>query len=217
MPNKPKIIYKDDDILVCIKPSGVTSEDGRSDGVPTLLAENGQKPLLVHRLDREVGGVMVLALNSAAAAKLSKSITDGTFNKEYLAVVCGKTEPCGVLEDLLYFDRSKNKVYTVKRERAGVKKAKLEYKTLGCKEQGGIDYSLVKIKLHTGRTHQIRVQFASRKLPVAGDRRYGSRVNCQTALFSHSVEFPGKNGNVLRFEALPDYVFPWSLFKEIVF
>lgn len=217
MADKPKIIYKDDDILVCIKPSGVTSEDGGSAGMPSLLADGGPKPLLVHRLDREVTGAMVLALNSESAARLSKSITDGTFNKEYLAVVCGKAEEGGVLEDLLYFDRSKNKVYTVNRERAGVKKASLEYKTLGCKEHDGIFYSLVKIKLHTGRTHQIRVQFASRKLPIAGDRRYGSKVSCQTALFSHSLEFPWKSGRMLKFEALPENNFPWSLFENLIF
>lgn len=209
----PRIIYKDGSIIVAIKPSGVLSEDGKAPGMPSLLADGGKKPLLVHRLDREVGGVMVLAKNNASAAHLSRLICNGGFKKEYLAVVSGETAEKGVLEDMLFFDRAKNKTYVVDRERKGVKKAALEFERLSVRSVDGQTFSLLKIRLFTGRTHQIRVQFASRRHPIVGDRKYGSTLNCPTALFSHSLKFTSESGEKRRFSALPEASFPWSLFE----
>ena len=208
------ILEKTKDYTVCVKPSGVLSEDG-VDGMPALLAAGGIKPLTVHRLDREVSGVMVFANTPKAAAELSRGITEKTFTKEYLAVVEGDTGECGFLSDLLFYDRNRSKTYVVRRERKGVKKASLEFVRLGVAEAENGTLSLVKITLHTGRTHQIRVQFASRKHPVSGDRKYGSSNNGQVALFSHKIGFV-LNGKRQEYKALPDNAYPWSLFSEIL-
>lgn len=212
---KPLILFKNEYYTVCVKPAGVTSEDGKVPGMPTLLAEDGKKPLVVHRLDREVGGVMVFANNTKTAAELSQRITDKTFIKEYFAVVEGNPGVGGMLEDLLFYDRVKCKTYVVKRERKGVKKASLEFWRLATVETNCGTVSLVKIRLHTGRTHQIRVQFGSRNHPIVGDRKYGSDINGQTALFSHKISF-SLNGKNHEFKALPENVYPWSLFGEIM-
>ena len=210
-----KILENNKDYIVCIKPSGVLSEDGKANSLPLLLAEGEQRPLVIHRLDKEVSGVMVLAKTPKAAAELTRQITDKTFKKEYLAVVSGEVEEHGIFEDLLYHDRAKNKTYTVKRERKGVKPAKLEFWRLAVAETECGTVSLVKVKLYTGRTHQIRVQFASRRLPLLGDRKYGSGVNCQIALFSRLVGFKIGEKNV-EFTAVPECIFPWDTFSEIV-
>lgn len=207
-----KILCDNERFVVCVKPKGVTSEDGKIQGMPTLLQIGEIKPLVVHRLDKEVDGVMVFAKTSSVAADLSRQILDRRFEKEYIAVVSGEALEYGVLEDLLYHDRAKNKTYTVKRERKGVKSAKLEYWRIGTALTGDGMVSLVRIKLHTGRTHQIRVQFASRKMPILGDRKYGSQVNCPVALFSHRLKFfDGKNA--VAFEDKPLNIFPWNLFN----
>lgn len=185
-----KILYEDKDIVVCIKERGILSQAGKQ-GERTMLIlleeETGGEVYPVHRLDREVGGVMVYARNKKSAAHLSQQVSDRTMEKEYLAVVGGvPEEKTGILEDLLYFDKSKNKSFTVKKERRGVKKASLGYTVLG--EKDGL--SLVHVLLHTGRTHQIRVQFASRKMPLVGDRRYGSkRESRNIALWSYRISF----------------------------
>ncbi len=207
-----EILEKTKEYTVCIKPAGVLSED-TSGGMPSLLAEGDKKPLVVHRLDREVSGVMVFANDNKTAAELSRGITDKTFSKEYLAVVEGDTGEGAVLEDLLFYDRIKSKTYVVNKERKGVKKASLEFLRLATAETENGTASLVKIKLHTGRTHQIRVQFASRKHPILGDRKYGSSVNGKTALFSHKISF-NLNGENHEFKALPENIYPWSLFDE---
>lgn len=210
-----KILEENNDYIVCIKPSGVSSEDTNVSGMPSLLANGGNKPFVVHRLDKEVSGIMVFANNQRMAAELSRQITEKTFQKEYLAVVFGEVEEHAVLEDLLYHDRVKNKTYTVKRERKGVKPAKLEYWRMAtCGTENGI-VSLVRVKLFTGRTHQIRVQFASRKHPILGDRKYGSDVNCQIALFSHILGFK-QGGEEKVFKALPQDGFPWDCFSDIL-
>lgn len=192
-----EILYSDADLAVCIKPVGLNSEAD----VPAALKEalSGEF-LTVHRLDQNVGGVMVYARNNKAAAELSRAIQSGEMIKEYLAIVHGTPTDSGILEDLLWKDSSKNKVFVVKRERKGVKKAKLEYKTLHRGEN-----SLVRIRLHTGRSHQIRVQFASRGFPLLGDHKYGARDGFTAPyLFSCKLTFPFK-GKALTFEAVPDW------------
>lgn len=188
-----KVLHKEKSFAVVVKPAGVLSEsdDGKTPGMVDLLAEKFKSEVFpVHRLDREASGVMVYALTKQSASKLSAIVVGDGFEKEYLVAVHG--EPCekqGVMEDLLFKDSKKNKSFVVERERKGVKKASLEYKTVVTKELDGEKFSLVAVKLHTGRTHQIRVQFSSRKMPVAGDMRYGSGVKGDMCLFSHSIGF----------------------------
>lgn len=192
-----EILFVDQNIAVCIKPVGLDSEHD----VPQALCEAlGGSFLPVHRLDKNVGGVMVYARTKAAAAALSRAIQDNTMTKEYLALVHGLLPETGDWEDLLFKDSSKNKVFVVKKERKGVKKARLEFVRL---TQG--DPALVRIRLHTGRSHQIRVQFASRGYPLVGDRKYGSRDDCRAPmLFSCKLTFP-LFGEEKVFEALPDW------------
>ena len=203
------ILYSDKEIAVCLKPAGTDSEAG----LPALLSRelNVQEVFCVHRLDRDVGGVMVYALTRPAAAFLSREIQAGLFRKEYLAVIHGAPErDAAELRDLLFHDRAKNKSYVVKRPRAGVKEAALDYRLLGqC--QG---LSLLAVRLRTGRTHQIRVQFSSRSHPLVGDTRYGSpRRDADIALYSHALGFTHpKTREALRFTAPPPPVFPWDLF-----
>lgn len=191
------ILYQDEALCVCIKPVGLDSQIG----VPEALkAQLGGEFYPVHRLDENVGGVMVYARTSKAAAMLSREIQAGTFVKEYLAQVHGTPPEQEVWEDLLFKDSRKNKVFVVKRERTGVRKAKLEFTRLTVGET-----SLVAIRLYTGRSHQIRVQFASRGFPLVGDHKYGSR-DARTApmLFSYRITFPWK-GESRTFTALPDW------------
>lgn len=177
-----EILYEDRNIAVIVKPVGVDSEQGM---VQLLQEKLGGSFFPVHRLDQNVGGVMVFARNSKTAGELSRQIQSGIFIKEYVAMVHGIPEENGEYEDFLFKDSRKNKVFVVKRERAGVKKARLAFKRLRAGEQ-----SLVRIRLYTGRSHQIRVQFSSRGFPLVGDHKYGSRDK-ETApmLFSCSLKF----------------------------
>lgn len=191
-----EILYESDAALVCVKPVGTLSEDADDGSLPGLLAARegaqGRKPLTVHRLDREVGGLMVYAKTPGAAAELTRQINDGRLSKEYLAVLCGLPgEPEGALRDLLFHDRQKNKTYVTDRIRRGVREALLEYKVLAtAREKDGGLLSLCLIRLLTGRTHQIRAQFASRRLPLYGDARYGGARRGQSiALFSFRLGF----------------------------
>ena len=185
-----EILFEDADILVCIKPAGYLSEDSEAErSLPRAIAEERALAELfaVHRLDREVSGVMVYAKSKTAAAKLSAQVADRSFEKEYLAVVEGvPADDEAMLTDLLFKDSRRNKSFVVDRKRAGVKEASLSYKTLA----KGDGCALVRVKLHTGRTHQIRVQFASRKMPVLGDGKYGSTVRSgEIALASGMIKF----------------------------
>lgn len=192
------ILFSDRDLAVCIKPVGLDSEAE----VPQALKEElGGEIFPVHRLDKNVGGVMVYARNKKAAATLSKSVQEGTMVKEYVAMVHGAPPETGDWEDLLWKDSKQNKVFAVKRQRAGVKSARLEYRVLRAGSE-----SLVRVRLHTGRSHQIRVQFSSRGYPLVGDHKYGSR-DPRTApmLFSCCIRFPW-NGNERIFEAFPDWM-----------
>ncbi len=191
------ILYSDKNILVCIKPVGMDSEQE----FPAALKEHfGGDIFPIHRLDKNVGGVMVYARTKQAAAQLSKAVQEGTMVKEYVAMVHGTPPESGDWEDLLWKDSKKNKVFVVKRQRGGVKKARLEFARLSEGET-----SLVRIRLHTGRSHQIRVQFSSRGFPLVGDHKYGSRDE-KTApmLFSCKITFPYK-GETRQFETLPDW------------
>ena len=192
------ILHYDREIAVCIKPVGLDAESE----VPAKLKEQlGGDFFTVHRLDKNVGGVMVYARTKDAAAELSRLIQNGRMTKEYLALVHGTPPETGDLEDLLWKDSGKNKVFVVKRQRAGVKKARLEYRVL----RAG-DTSLVRILLHTGRSHQIRVQFSSRGYPLVGDHKYGARDDEKAPkLFSCCITFPWKR-QTLKFEATPDWM-----------
>ena len=209
----PEILFADEAIAVCLKPPGVLSQGDGEAALPELLrAQLGGEIFPVHRLDQPVGGVMVYARTREAAAKLSAAIQADTFSKRYLAVLDGAPEqPEGTLRDLLFFDRSRNKSFVVRRKRAGVKEALLSYRTLGSVE----GLTLVSVRLQTGRTHQIRVQFASRGTPLLGDGKYGSRSNrCAVALWSAELRFPHPvSGKALTFTAQPPQVYPWSLFS----
>ena len=192
-----EILYSDRDLAVIIKPVGLDSEAQ----VPETLREQlGGQVFPIHRLDKNVGGVMVYARSKPAATALSKAVQEGTMVKEYVAMVHGTPPESGDWTDLLWKDSKKNKVFVVKRERGGVKKARLEFRTLSPGEE-----SLVWIRLHTGRSHQIRVQFSSRGFPLVGDHKYGSRDE-KTAplLFSCCLTFPWK-GRQMRFERLPEW------------
>jgi len=204
-------------LAVCIKPAGVLSEEG---GMPEMLsAQCGGRFFCVHRLDKAVGGVMVYARDGKTAAKLSEMFAakDGV-TKEYRAVVQGvPAPPEGTLRDLLFHDAAKNKTFVVDRMRRGVKEAVLDYTLLAAAEaEDAGPLSLLSVTLRTGRSHQIRVQFGSRKLPLAGDGRYGSAVKASgIALQSHRLAFLHPvTGRPLEYTAPAPEGFPWSLFPE---
>ena len=191
-----EIIFSDKHIAVIIKPVGLDSEAE----VPAALKETlGGEIFPIHRLDKNVGGVMVYTRTKAAAAALSKAVQNGSLVKEYVAKVHGTPPESGDWTDLLFKDSTKNKVFVVKNERKGAKLARLEYHccTQTCNK------TLVRIRLHTGRSHQIRVQFSSRGFPLVGDHKYGSRDEEKNPmLFSCCISFPWK-GKELKFEQLP--------------
>ena len=192
-----EILYSDKNLAVLVKPVGLDSELE----VPTALKEQlGGEVFPIHRLDKNVGGVMVYARTKQAAAALSKAVQEGSMVKEYVAMVHGAPPESGDWTDLLFKDSSKNKVFVVKKERKGVKQARLEFKRL---REG--ESSLVRIRLHTGRSHQIRVQFSSRGFPLVGDHKYGSRDEATAPmLFSCCLRFPHR-GQIMTFEALPQW------------
>ena len=174
MDNRLEILYENNSYIVLNKPKGVLSEEGKSKSVASLLGRD--ELYTVHRLDKDVSGVMVYAKTKDAAANLSAQMQNGKFKKEYFTVVEGKPLESERLVDLLFHDKSKNKTYVVKRQRNGVKEAILTYERLDSKATDNGELSLLKVKLETGRTHQIRVQFASRGFSLFGDRKYGSKV-----------------------------------------
>ena len=192
-----EILYSDNQIIVCIKPVGLDSE---SEFPAALKEQFGGEIFPIHRLDKNVGGVMVYARTKQSAAALSKAVQEGIMVKEYVALVHGNPPDSGDWEDWLFKDSRKNKVFVVKKERRGVKKARLEFQTL--RRDGN---ALVRIRLHTGRSHQIRVQFSSRGFPLVGDHKYGSRDEATAPmLFSCKLTFPHQ-GTVRSFEKLPDW------------
>lgn len=207
-----ELVYVDHDILVCLKPARVLSTD-EPGGVPDLVREALGDPKAdvrtVHRLDRVVSGLMVLARNARAASELSRQIREGEFEKEYMAVVHGIPEAeCGTLRDLLGRDKARKMTYVAAEPAKGVQEAVLDYQVLNTAE----DMSRVRIRLHTGRTHQIRVQFASRGMPLVGERKY-SQLNdpCEIALWSCRIAFKHpKTGEKMEFTHLPPEDYPWT-------
>lgn len=192
-----EILYSDNAIAVVIKPVGLDSEQEVPNAIREIL---GSDVFPLHRLDKNVGGVMVFARTKEAAARFSKLIQEGQLVKEYVALVHGTPPEEGDWTDFLFKDSQKNKVFVVKKERKGVKKARLEFRRLTAGET-----SLVHIRLHTGRSHQIRVQFSSRGFPLVGDHKYGSRDEATAPmLFSCRLTFPHK-GKTQVFEARPEW------------
>lgn len=211
------ILYEDAHLVLCVKPVGVLSEDSEQGAcMPALLRrhyrEQGKPDYIatVHRLDKIVGGVMLFSRRREVTGKLTAAVAEHRVTKEYLAVLRGHPAEASVtLTDLLFRDASKNKSYVVKRMRKGVREASLEYVTLGSTEE----LTLVRVRLHTGRTHQIRVQFSSRGLPLLGDIRYGSKADCSTALWSYHMAFTHPvTGRTVDVTCPPPESWPWTLF-----
>ena len=206
------ILYQDQDILVCIKPPRVLSTD-EPGGLPDLVRQALGNPeadiRTVHRLDQVVSGLVVLARNSRAASELSRQIRENSFEKEYLAVVHGTPEASGTLRDLLGRDKARRMTFVADAPAKGVQEAILHYRVLNTKD----GLSRVRIRLETGRTHQIRVQFASRGIPLVGERKYDTREDpCEIALWSCHIVFvhPGTGEN-MSFYRDPPAGYPWDI------
>lgn len=208
------ILYADKRILVAIKPAGVLSTD-EPGGMPSLLRQHlgDDKACVrtVHRLDAAVSGVMVFARSVKAASLLSEQMRSRRFEKEYLAVVHGCPPPAGELQDLLGRDKQRRITYVADAPGVDVREAKLGYEVLASCN----GFSLVKVRLYTGRTHQIRVQFASRGWPLAGDRKYGVEDGFDNiALWSHRIAFTHpETGEAVEFSALPPHEGAWEMFE----
>ena len=208
-----EIVYQDNDIIVAVKPARVLSTD-EPGGMPDLVREALGDPKAdvrtVHRLDRVVSGLMVLARNGAAASELSRQIREDVFQKEYLAVVHGRPEPAeGRLTDLLVRDKARKMTMVVDAPQKGAQEAILDYKVVTVRET----MSRVWVGLKTGRTHQIRVQFASRGMPLVGERKYAVlEDSCEIALWSHQLGFYHPTSHQwMTFEKEPLQVFPWNI------
>jgi 23S rRNA pseudouridine1911/1915/1917 synthase len=212
---KINILHQDSEIVIIEKPIGVLSQkDAKGEnGLVEILAEQlGKTVYPVHRLDRPVGGVMVYALSKNAAAYLSR---ENAFEKVYLAAVSGICAATGEMVDYLFKDSAKGKSFVVKSERKGAKYARLTYETLKTANTENGEFSLVRVKLDTGRTHQIRVQFASRGMPLMGDGKYGSRVKGEgIALWSHGLTLTHpKTKETLIFTSMPIDNAYFNIFK----
>lgn len=205
-----ELIYQDKDIVVCVKPARVLSTD-EPGGMPELVRQAlGIKDVrTVHRLDRVVSGLMVLALSAEAASELSRQIREDQFEKEYLAIVHGTPEQdAGRLQDLLLRDKARKMTLVAQEPGKGVQPASLRYRVLN----KGNAMSRVRVALETGRTHQIRVQFASRGLPLVGERKYSTlEDDCEIALWSYRLAFTHPTtGKPMEFTLEPPRVYPWT-------
>ncbi len=211
-------LYIDKDIIVCEKEYGVASQAGHSPNMLEIIKrEHGVSAFVVHRLDIKTSGLMVYALNDSSASSLSSQISNGLFEKEYLAIVHGQTPTSVDMCDLLYHDKTTNKSFVVDTRRKGAKEARLSLTTLSTVTHEGKVLSLVKIRLYTGRTHQIRVQLSSRNFPLYGDGKYGARDNDKIALYSHTLAFSHpKTGKKMSFGALPCVDGAWALFADVL-
>jgi len=211
-----EIVYMDEALIVCVKPAGALSTD-EPGGVPDLLRESLGDPhaelRTVHRLDRVVGGLMALGRSAEAASELSRQIREGSFEKEYLAVVRGETADGGEMVDLLVRDRARKMTFVTGESGKGVQEARLRFETLE-RAQG---MSLVRIRLLTGRTHQIRCQFAHRGMPLVGERKYcQAQEDCALALWSCRLAFRHPvTAEKLEFLRSPPECFPWTSMKKL--
>lgn len=208
-----ELLYWDDRIVVCVKPAGVISTD-EPGGLPELVRQTLGDPnaviRTVHRLDQAVSGLMVLARTARAASDLSAQIRNGSFEKEYQAVVCGKPPVNGTLYDLLYRDKVRRMTLVAGKPGPNIQDAVLSYQVLDSNEI----MSRVRIRLVTGRTHQIRVQFASRGWPLVGDKKYGIEDSDHPiALWSCHLAFcHPRTGKRMVFDREPPPVYPWTSF-----
>lgn len=201
-----RTIYEDEELIVCYKPVLYDSELSESKNMVTELKEQCKSEIYtIHRLDKIVSGLMVYAKTKESASELSNQMRNNIFKKEYLAVASGVfEEKQGRLEDYIFRDSKNNKTFVVKSKRKGVKKAILNYKILAEGEFKNNVVSLLHVELETGRTHQIRIQFASRKHPLVGDGKYGSKINSDIALWSYGLSFfHPKTKEILRFNLIP--------------
>ena len=206
-----ELLYQDKDIVICVKPAGVKSTD-EPGGLPDLVRQalGDDNVRTVHRLDQAVSGLMVLARRAKAASALSRQIREGEFEKEYLAVVHGTPEkPEGTLRDLLYRDKARRMTLVASEPDKGVQEAVLDYQVVS----RSADMTRVRIRLHTGRTHQIRVQFSSRGMPLVGERKYSERNDpCEIALWSCRLAFRHPaTGEEMEFELEPPAEYPWTV------
>ena len=210
------ILFEDKYYIACVKQPGMLSEEGEnSESLPNILKmEKETEIFTLHRLDKPVGGAIIYAKNKKAAAAFSEIINKNKLTKKYLAVLDGIPEKNeDRLCDLLFKDSRKNKTFVVNRVRKGVKEAALTY----CVINQINNHSLVQVRLETGRSHQIRVQFASRKMPLTGDGKYGSRDNkCNIALWSHVLEFEHPfTKEHIKLESSPNMdSYPWNIFQN---
>lgn len=211
-----EVCWQDEDILVCVKPARVLSTD-EPGGLPELLRQQlgdpGADIRTVHRLDRVVSGLMVVARNKKAASELSRQVREESLGKQYLAVVHGRPEQdAGDLYDLLGRDKARKMTYVADGPGKDIQEARLSYRMLGSRD----GMSLVEITLHTGRTHQIRVQFASRGMPLVGERKYSTLDDpCEIALFSCGLRFAHpKTGAPMAFSHEPPDSYPWNVFTQ---
>lgn len=216
-----QLLYEDKHLCLALKPGGVLSEDHPTQRcMPQLLRAHFQaesKPdyiATVHRLDKPVGGVMLFSRSSAITGKLTGLVARHEIEKEYLAILRGKPEEdAATLNDLLFHDAAHNKSYVVTRERKGVRQASLSYRVVAHRSEENL--TLVRVRLHTGRTHQIRVQFSHHKLPLLGDIRYGSKAPCNVALWSFHLGFTHPlTKKPVSVTAPPPMAYPWTLFEE---
>ena len=211
-----EILYQDSELLVCLKPAGVLSTD-EPGGMPALVREALGDPKAevrtVHRLDRVVGGVMLLARTAGAAAELSRQIREDSFEKEYLAVAHGDPGESGTLRDLMFRDKARKMSFVTQTPGKGVQEAVLRYRRL---ERAG-ELSLLQIQLQTGRTHQIRCQFAAHGWELAGERKYSTRGDpYPLALWSYRLNFQHpKSGKTMIFEHFPPKCEPWESFNNL--
>ena len=215
------IIYEDKYLIAVVKPVGIVSEgaDGIEGKVKEYLEAKGETLTgLVNRLDYGVSGLILLAKTKESAKRLNKLVAQNQIKKEYLAVVhSAPKENEGTFKDILFKDSKSNKSYVVKTLRKGAKEAELDYVLLETIDAQKGKISLVKVQLKTGRTHQIRVQFSSRKMPLVGDGKYGGRDNCDIALYSYRMTFNHPFTNkTISIESMPyKDKYPWNEFLNI--
>ncbi len=220
-----KIIFEDNHIIVVEKIPNIPSQEDKTGDmdmltlVKTYIKEKYNKPGnvylgLVHRLDRPVGGIMIFAKTSKAASRLSEQVREKVFKKKYLAVVDGKFKNIkGTLEDYLYKDERNNMSKVVNKDKKNAKLAKLDYEVLKYNEVK--DLSLIKINLHTGRHHQIRVQLSNFSHSIFGDQKYGTRgTGKQIALWAAelTINHPVTKEEI-TFESIPESNGTWSIIK----